>query len=106
MSNAVCPVNRLTHDWNNGLACRWCDATRTSGEAIVSGLASRRGGTEDSARALLDAYRAEVLAEAAAAPEPPVWLGTPVVCPHCTCEQTHCNGCGFDMYDPPIGGGA
>lgn len=65
----------------------------------------------DEAEALLDAYRAEVLAEAAAAartaaPELPVWLGTPVVCPHCTCEQTHCNSCGFDMYDPPIGGGA
>lgn len=41
-----------------------------------------------------------------AAPGLPVWLGTPVTCPHCDCEQTHCNGCGFDMYDPPIGGAA
>lgn len=63
MSDAVCPVNRLTHDWNNGLACRWCAATRTPEDAIVSGLASRRGGTEDSARALLNAHRAEVLAD-------------------------------------------
>lgn len=63
----------------------------------------------DEARRILDAYRAEVLAEASAArtaaPELPVWLGSPVVCPHCTAEQSHCNGCGFDMYDPPIGGG-
>lgn len=62
MSDAVCPVNRLHHDWQNGLTCRWCSATRTPAEAIVSGLASRRGGDEDSARALLDAHRAAVLA--------------------------------------------
>lgn len=42
----------------------------------------------------------------ATAPELPVWLGTPVTCPHCDCEQTHCNTCHFDMHDPPIGGGA
>ncbi|MFJ7998973.1 hypothetical protein ACIQ7D_17755 [Streptomyces sp. NPDC096310] len=38
----------------------------------------------------------------APAVEIPVWLGTPVVRPHCTCEQTHCNTCHFDMYDPPL----
>lgn len=59
MSTSICPNHPPGHVWDNGLACRWCDATRTPGEAIVSGLASRRGGDRDSARALLDAYRAE-----------------------------------------------
>ncbi|MEV7140709.1 hypothetical protein [Streptomyces tauricus] len=67
MSAIDCPVNPLGHDWNNGLACRYCPATRTPGEAIVSGLASRRGGTEEAARALLASVREEVLAEAGAA---------------------------------------
>ena len=62
----VCPINPPGHDWANGLVCRWCDATRTVGEAIVEGLASRRGGDERSARVLLDAHRAEVLAEVTA----------------------------------------
>ena len=66
MSSAVCRVNRLHHDWDNGLACRWCGETRTAAEAIVSGLASRRGGDEKSARLLLATFRAQVLTEAAA----------------------------------------
>ncbi|MEV4861511.1 hypothetical protein [Streptomyces ossamyceticus] len=57
-------TNNPWHDWD-GLTCRWCDATRTAGEAIVSGLASRRGGSEDAAQALLAAHRAEVLGDAA-----------------------------------------
>lgn len=65
MNDAVlCPVNPIGHEWD-GLGCRWCPATRTPGEAIVSGLASQRGGNRDSARALLDAHRAQVLNEAA-----------------------------------------
>lgn len=65
MTATVCPINPPGHDWQNGLSCHWCDATRTPGEAIVSGLASRRGGTLDGARELLDAYRAEILTGAA-----------------------------------------
>ncbi|MFH9813032.1 hypothetical protein ACH4NO_18480 [Streptomyces olivaceus] len=61
---ATCPTNPPGHDWGNGLACRWCKATRTPAEAIVSGLASRRGGDETSAQKLVDAYRAQILAEA------------------------------------------
>lgn len=64
MNDVLCPVNPIGHEWD-GLGCRWCPATRTPGEAIVSGLASRRGGDRDSARTLLDAHRAEVLNEAA-----------------------------------------
>lgn len=63
MTYTDCPNHPPGHVWDNGLTCRWCDATRTPGEAIVSGLASRRGGTEDSARVLLDAYRSGVLTE-------------------------------------------
>ncbi|HSE05919.1 MAG TPA: hypothetical protein VLK35_17355 [Methylomirabilota bacterium] len=59
----LCPVNPIGHQWN-GLGCRWCPAARTPAEAIVSGLASRRGGDRGSACTLLDAYRAEILAEA------------------------------------------
>jgi hypothetical protein len=68
-------TNNPWHDWD-GLTCRWCDATRTPAEAIVSGLASRRGGTEDAAKALLDAHRSEVLAEADLLPKANVvaWL--------------------------------
>ncbi|MDX2841450.1 hypothetical protein PV377_21160 [Streptomyces ipomoeae] len=69
MNTTVCPNNPPGHDWDNGLTCRWCDATRTPGEAIVSGLASRRGGTKEAAKALLDAHRAEVLREALEAVE-------------------------------------
>lgn len=61
----VCPVNPPGHDWQNGLSCRWCPATRTAEQAIVSGLASRRGGDEESARRLLATFRADVLAEVA-----------------------------------------
>ncbi|MEU9333194.1 hypothetical protein AB0D49_08510 [Streptomyces sp. NPDC048290] len=60
--STVCLINPPGHDWANALACRWCASTRSAGEAIVSGLSSRRGGDENSARALLDAHRAEVLA--------------------------------------------
>jgi hypothetical protein len=66
MSYTDCPNHPPGHVWDNGLTCRWCDATRTPEEAILSGLASRRGGTADSARILLDAYRAGVLAEVTA----------------------------------------
>lgn len=59
MNAAACPVNPPGHDWQNGLSCRWCAATRTAEEAIVSGLASRRGGDEESARRLLAAFLAE-----------------------------------------------
>jgi hypothetical protein len=45
MSVSDC-LNNPWHEWGNGLTCRWCAATRTPAEAIVSGLASRRGGTE------------------------------------------------------------
>ncbi|CAL9371794.1 hypothetical protein [Streptomyces sp. enrichment culture] len=61
---ATCPTNPPGHDWQNGLTCRWCPATRTPTEAILSGLASRRGGDETSAQKLLDAHRAGILAEA------------------------------------------
>ena len=60
----LCPVNPIGHEWD-GLGCSWCPATRTPAEAIVSGLASRRGGDRGNARTLLDAYRAEALREAA-----------------------------------------
>lgn len=63
MTATVCPINPPGHDWDNGLTCRWCPATRTPAEAIVSGLASRRGGTVEAARALLDAHTDQVLAE-------------------------------------------
>lgn len=59
MTAETCPVNPPGHDWDNGLTCRWCEATRTAAEAIVSGLASRRGGDEESALRLLAAFRAE-----------------------------------------------
>lgn len=77
----LCPVNPIGHEWD-GLGCRWCPATRTPAEAIVSGLASRRGGDRGSACALLEAYRAALLAEAKI--EVVAWLvkkareGTPV----------------------------
>jgi hypothetical protein len=64
-TSPICPINPPGHDWQNSLTCRWCDATRTPGQAIVSGLASRRGGTEGSAQALLDADRANLLHQAA-----------------------------------------
>lgn len=64
MSAIDCPNNPTGHDWNNSLVCGWCGATRTPAEAIVSGLASRRGGDETNARALLDAHRAEVTVKA------------------------------------------
>ncbi|MFI2426560.1 hypothetical protein ACH5A7_21100 [Streptomyces sp. NPDC018955] len=63
MSTTVCPVNPPGHDWQNGTTCRWCWTPRTVTEAILSQLSSRRGGDPASATALLDAYRAEVLAE-------------------------------------------
>lgn len=66
MTATICPINPPGHDWQNGLDCRWCDATRTPEEAILSGLASRRGGDSASARALLDAYTTTLLAELAA----------------------------------------
>ncbi|MBC2903203.1 hypothetical protein [Streptomyces cupreus] len=69
MSASVCPNHPPGHVWDNGLNCRWCDATRTPAEAIVSGLASRRGGNEEAARTLLGAYRAEVLASEGAVVE-------------------------------------
>lgn len=62
MSATVCPINPPGHDWQAGLTCRWCQATRTPGEAILSGLASVRGWSPDAARTVRDAYRAEVLA--------------------------------------------
>ncbi|MEU3160047.1 hypothetical protein ABZ753_21700 [Streptomyces griseoincarnatus] len=65
MSASVCTVNPPGHDWQNGLVCRWCHDTRTVTEAILSQLSSRRGGTPADAQKLLDAYRAEVLREAA-----------------------------------------
>jgi hypothetical protein len=64
VSAAVCPVNPPGHDWEAGLSCRWCDASRTPSEAVLSGLASVRGWSRDAARAVRDAYRAELLAEA------------------------------------------
>jgi len=64
MTATVCSINPPGHDWQNGLTCRWCRDTRTVTEAILSQLSSRRGGDPASARQLLDAYRAEVLAEA------------------------------------------
>lgn len=71
MSASVCTINPPGHDWENGLTCRWCHATRTVAEAILSQLSSRRGGTPADAQKLLDAYRAEVLAEAPAVPAGP-----------------------------------
>ena len=63
-SAATCPTNPPGHDWQNGLTCRWCQAARTAAEAIVSGLASRRGGDETSAQKLVDALSAEASAAA------------------------------------------
>jgi hypothetical protein len=62
MNATVCSINPPGHDWENGLVCRWCQETRTPEDAVLSQLASRRGGNPAAARALLDAYRAEVLA--------------------------------------------
>jgi hypothetical protein len=69
MSYTVCSVNPPGHDWKNGLTCDWCWETRTVTEAILSQLSSRRGGDPASARQLLDAYRAEVVAETTAPAE-------------------------------------
>jgi len=73
-STWICTDNPW-HEWD-GLACRWCDATRTPAEAIVSQLASRRGGSEAAAKALVDAHRAQVLAGADLLPKADVvaWL--------------------------------
>ena len=86
MNATVCPINPPGHDWEAGLACRWCDATRTPGEAVLSGLASVRGWSREAARAVRDAHRAEVLAEGELLPKEDVvaWLvkkareGTPI----------------------------
>lgn len=64
MNATVCPINPPGHDWEAGLACRWCDATRTPSEAVLSGLASVRGWSREAARTVRDAYRTEVLAKA------------------------------------------
>lgn len=64
MTATVCPINPPGHDWEAGLSCRWCDATRTPGEAVLSGLASVRGWSREAARTVHDAHRAEVAAEA------------------------------------------
>lgn len=76
MSAAVCPINPPGHNWEGGLRCRWCDATRTPEEAILSGLASVRSWSGVGAREALDAYRANVLAEADLLPKADVvaWL--------------------------------
>ncbi|MFF7837619.1 hypothetical protein ACFZC6_02100 [Streptomyces ossamyceticus] len=82
----LCPVNPIGHEWD-GLGCRWCPATRTAGEAIVSGLAGRRGGTLDGARKLLDSYRAEVTVEVLrGAVESTAEI-------HARCHRTVCAGC-------------
>ncbi|MDX2696035.1 hypothetical protein [Streptomyces ipomoeae] len=89
MTTTVCPNNPPGHDWDNGLTCRWCDATRTPGEAIISGLASRRGGSDDAARKLLEAYRVAVLTKAGVEYED---------CPVCGAAQAvgrPCNTCAF-----------
>lgn len=65
MNATVCPINPPGHDWEAGLSCRWCDATRTPGEAVLSGLASVRGWSREAARAVRDAHRAQALNEAA-----------------------------------------
>lgn len=89
MTYTDCPNHPPGHVWDNGLSCRWCDATRTPEEAILSGLASRRGGTRDSARTLLDAYRIGVLLAA----------GVQYVdCPVCGAAQPvagECGNCAF-----------
>lgn len=64
MNATVCPINPPGHGWEAGLSCRWCDATRTPSEAVLSGLASVRGWSREAARAVRDAHRAEILAEA------------------------------------------
>jgi hypothetical protein len=64
MTATVCPINPPGHDWEAGLACRWCDATRTPSEAVLSGLASVRGWSREAARAVHDAALAEAAAEA------------------------------------------
>lgn len=71
MIATICPINPPGHDWQNGLSCRWCTETRTPEDAILSGLASRRGGTREAARVLLDAYTAQVRAELAGAEQQP-----------------------------------
>jgi hypothetical protein len=64
-ANWICPNQPFGHDWNAGLECRRCGATRTAGEAIVSGLASVRGWSDEAARTVRDAFAAELLHGAA-----------------------------------------
>lgn len=66
MNATTCTVNPPGHDWQAGLSCRWCPATRTPEEAILSGLASVRGWSDEAAESVRDAYRAQVFNEAAA----------------------------------------
>lgn len=85
MNATTCPVNPPGHDWNNSLTCHWCSETRTPGEALLSGLASRRGGDETSARLLLNAHAAGVLAGAVEAAE--------VIHQRCHRDPALCAGC-------------
>ncbi len=59
----TCPNNPFHHDWNGGLACRSCSATRTATDAITSLLAGYEGWDTKRAATLVDQHRAEVLGQ-------------------------------------------
>lgn len=44
------------------------------------------------------------------APQPaadlPLWLNSPIECPHCAATQQNCDTCGVDMYQPTDEGDA
>lgn len=64
----TCPNQPFAHDWQGGLTCRLCDATRTASDAIVSLLAGQQGWDTERATALVEKHRAQILAERVAEP--------------------------------------
>lgn len=58
----ICPSRPFGHDWNGGLHCRGCDATRTAREALESLLAGQRGWDNTRAAALVELHALEVRA--------------------------------------------
>ena len=68
-TNWVCPNMPFGHDWNGGLSCRGCDATRTAADAITSLLAGPEGWDQSRAAALVSQHRLQVISENS--PQPP-----------------------------------
>lgn len=62
-TNWICPNMPFGHDWNGGLSCRGCDATRTAADAITSLLAGSEGWDQSRASALVEQHRLQVLRE-------------------------------------------